>query len=197
MKKFYSVSTAIIVIILAIIIYKRNVSQTPSAEKGGSTETKLSPSSDTYKKGLDFKDSVHAQKAKFIGKPDPDDPRMTRTDDGYNIYKPSFEMSQTLKSSDDPTDQIDVISTLISSYKIAYKENPVAQSNAAVINALTGQNPMKVIFMDPNISNIINGELVDQWGTPYFFHAESSVKLEIRSAGQDLEMWTNDDVTGY
>ena len=39
-----------------------------------------------------------------------------------------------------------------------------------------------------------NGELCDRWGTPFFFHAESATHMEIRSAGPDKKMWTDDDV---
>ena len=39
-----------------------------------------------------------------------------------------------------------------------------------------------------------NGELCDRWGTPFFFHAESAKKMEIRSAGPDKKMWNDDDV---
>ena len=39
-----------------------------------------------------------------------------------------------------------------------------------------------------------NGELCDRWGTPFFFHAESAAHMEIRSAGPDKKMWTDDDV---
>jgi hypothetical protein len=38
-----------------------------------------------------------------------------------------------------------------------------------------------------------NGELVDRWGTPYFFHQLSKTRMEIRSAGPDRTMWTGDD----
>ncbi|MGB6219937.1 hypothetical protein [Haloferula sp.] len=39
-----------------------------------------------------------------------------------------------------------------------------------------------------------DGELVDRWGTPYFFHAISSQEMEIRSAGADMRMYTGDDL---
>ena len=38
------------------------------------------------------------------------------------------------------------------------------------------------------------GELVDPWGTPYFFHQLSAMEMEIRSAGPDRIMWTEDDL---
>jgi hypothetical protein len=39
-----------------------------------------------------------------------------------------------------------------------------------------------------------DGELVDPWGTPYFFHQLSGTDMEIRSAGPDKTMWTDDDL---
>jgi hypothetical protein len=38
------------------------------------------------------------------------------------------------------------------------------------------------------------GELLDRWGAPYFFHQLSRNEMEIRSAGPDQAMWTADDV---
>jgi hypothetical protein len=38
------------------------------------------------------------------------------------------------------------------------------------------------------------GELVDYWGTPFFFHQLSGTEMEIRSAGPDRVMWTVDDL---
>ena len=46
----------------------------------------------------------------------------------------------------------------------------------------------------PGITLNANGELVDQWNTPYFFHQLSKDVMEIRSAGPDKVMWTADDV---
>ncbi len=38
------------------------------------------------------------------------------------------------------------------------------------------------------------GELLDIWGTPYFFHQMSAQQMEIRSAGLDKTLWTQDDI---
>jgi hypothetical protein len=38
------------------------------------------------------------------------------------------------------------------------------------------------------------GELVDYWGTPFFFHQLSGTEMEIHSAGPDKVMWTADDL---
>ncbi len=42
-----------------------------------------------------------------------------------------------------------------------------------------------------------NGELVDRWGTPYFFHQISGADTEIRSAGPDKIMYTADDIVKH
>jgi len=38
------------------------------------------------------------------------------------------------------------------------------------------------------------GEMIDPWGTPYFFHQISGTQMEIHSAGPDHVMWTSDDL---
>ena len=40
-----------------------------------------------------------------------------------------------------------------------------------------------------------DGEIVDSWGTPYYFHSETSVDISIQSAGPDLIQYTRDDIT--
>jgi hypothetical protein len=53
-----------------------------------------------------------------------------------------------------------------------------------------------VKFIRPDSGLRINekGELVDAWGTPFFFHQLSGSEMEIRSAGPDKVMWTDDDL---
>jgi hypothetical protein len=42
-----------------------------------------------------------------------------------------------------------------------------------------------------------NGELVDPWGAPCFFHQISGSDMEIRSADADGKMWTADDLVTH
>ena len=71
--------------------------------------------------------------------------------------------------------------------------NPVG-SNAEITAALQGRNPVGLAFV-PRGHRAVNaaGELCDRWGTPFFFHAESARRMEIRSAGPDRRLWTEDD----
>ncbi len=72
--------------------------------------------------------------------------------------------------------------------------NPVGD-NAAITAALTGKNPLNFQFI-PRDHPAINasGELCDRWGTPFSLHALSGTRMEIRSAGPDRQMYTDDDV---
>ena len=72
--------------------------------------------------------------------------------------------------------------------------NPVG-TNPEITSALQGENPKHINFLKAD-GNRVNsrGELVDLWGTPYFFHQLSGTEMEIRSAGPDRIMYTSDDL---
>jgi hypothetical protein len=87
---------------------------------------------------------------------------------------------------------------LVNRIFIAYRQalhtgNPVGE-NAEITAALTGRNKIAFAFI-PADNPAINskGELCDRWGMPYFFHQLSGEKMEIRSAGPDRRLWTDDD----
>jgi len=69
-------------------------------------------------------------------------------------------------------------------------------TNPEITSQLHGDNPKHINFIDPQAGMRLNenGELVDQWNTPYFFHQISGAEMEIHSAGPDKTMWTSDDV---
>jgi hypothetical protein len=69
-------------------------------------------------------------------------------------------------------------------------------NNQEITAELTGKNPKQINFLTGQDGMTVNqnGELVDQWGTPYFFHQLSATDMEVRSAGPDQRMWTSDDI---
>jgi hypothetical protein len=83
----------------------------------------------------------------------------------------------------------------IVNYGSTFGGNPVG-TNPEITAALNGQNPKQIKFIDPEAGLRVNGngELVDSWGTPFFFHQLSANDTEIRSAGPDKIMWTADDL---
>jgi hypothetical protein len=80
-------------------------------------------------------------------------------------------------------------------YASRFGGNPVG-TNPEITAALDGSNPKQVRFLDSEAGLRINadGELVDYWGVPFFFHQLSAKEMEIRSAGPDRRMWTSDDL---
>jgi hypothetical protein len=83
----------------------------------------------------------------------------------------------------------------IRDYAARFGGNPVG-TNPEIARALGGENPRHVNFLDQQAGMRLNekGELVDPWGVPFFFHQLSAQEMEIRSAGPDRRMWTDDDL---
>ena len=83
---------------------------------------------------------------------------------------------------------------MLRDYHTLMGENPIG-TNAEIMKALMGANPKQATLGPPEgIPLNSKGELVDQWGTPYFFHQLSRNLTEVRSAGPDKVMWTADDM---
>lgn len=80
-------------------------------------------------------------------------------------------------------------------YSQRFGGNPVG-INREITAALNGRNPAQAVFIDADAGLRINeqGQLVDNWGTPFFFHQLSRMEMEIHSAGPDRRMWTADDL---
>ena len=83
----------------------------------------------------------------------------------------------------------------IRQYGEMFGGDPVG-TNPEITSQLLGKNPKHINFVDPSAGMRVNGdgELVDAWGTPYFFHQISGSEMEIHSAGPDKIMWTSDDL---
>jgi hypothetical protein len=89
---------------------------------------------------------------------------------------------------------LDNMRTTFRQYRDRFGGNPVG-TNPEITRALQGENPKQINFLKDDGNRVNgNGELVDPWGTPYFFHQLSAKEMEIRSAGPDGKMWTEDDV---
>jgi hypothetical protein len=85
------------------------------------------------------------------------------------------------------------ITRLLRDYRTIAGDNPIG-SNAEIVQALAGDNLKHAKILPDELPRNSSGELVDRWGTPYFFHQLSRNSMEIRSAGSDRRMWTSDDV---
>ncbi|MGH7971460.1 MAG: hypothetical protein ACREIC_22305 [Limisphaerales bacterium] len=93
-----------------------------------------------------------------------------------------------------PTTVLENMRRVITQYGEMFGGNPVG-TNQEITRALQGDNPKGINFLKADGNRVnANGELVDVWGTPYFFHQLSGTVMEIRSAGPDHRMWTDDDL---
>ncbi len=85
------------------------------------------------------------------------------------------------------------ITRLLRDFRTIAGDNPIG-SNAEIVESLSGDNPRQAKILPDDLPRNSSGELVDRWGTPYFFHQLTRNSMEIRSAGPDRKMWTSDDV---
>ncbi len=89
---------------------------------------------------------------------------------------------------------VDQVRLMFRDYRTLMGENPVG-TNAEIMRALMGDNPRQATVGPPEGQTLnADGELVDRWGTPLFFHQLSKNVMEIRSAGPDKIMGTEDDI---
>lgn len=89
---------------------------------------------------------------------------------------------------------VDKVRLMLRDYRTIYHENPVG-TNADIMRAIMGGNPKQARLGPPEGQSLsAEGELLDRWGTPYFFHQLAADSMEIRSAGPDKVLWTSDDV---
>ncbi|MEM9080088.1 MAG: hypothetical protein AAGC74_05285 [Verrucomicrobiota bacterium] len=124
------------------------------------------------------------------------DPRITRYTNGTVDYNPALKSSRQLHQTNSPPQaDLEILSKLLTDYRLFFESNPVGSENAEITAALLGQNPKQLIFLDPTLTAISpTGELLDRWGTPYIFHPLTSTEMDIRSLGPDRTLWTDDDL---
>jgi hypothetical protein len=94
----------------------------------------------------------------------------------------------------DGKEDIENVRSMFSNYVARMGEIPVG-TNAEIMKAVMGGNRDRLTLGPPHGQSLNEkGELVDQWGTPYFFHQLARDSMEVRSAGPDMQMWTQDDI---
>lgn len=113
---------------------------------------------------------------------------------------PPLEVSALARELNSPATDIRadlrVVLDVIDAFRTNFPKegNPVG-TNAEITAALSGRNRLRLALIPPGHPAINPaGELCDRWGTPFFFHAESATRMEIRSAGPDRRTWTADDI---
>ncbi|MEN3942766.1 hypothetical protein WJU23_15810 [Prosthecobacter sp. SYSU 5D2] len=103
------------------------------------------------------------------------------------------ELHQEMTREDtSPERELEIIQDLLSQHNRALGPGTFGDNND-VTRALVGDTG-DGIWLPRQSPRIRNGELLDRWGTPYWFHANGENSIEIRSAGPDKNLFTSDDV---
>ena len=88
-----------------------------------------------------------------------------------------------------------IVMNLFTEYRARFRGFPVGEDNSAFVRALTGHNPGRIALLPPDHPAIDGqGQLLDRWGKPFFFHLLDREAVEVRSAGPDRNLYTADDI---
>jgi hypothetical protein len=118
----------------------------------------------------------------------PPPPRATGMDSGIR------QMTDELQSPGGSAQRdVQIIANLMDEYRRAFQGNP-SGDNTDITAALLGDPSGPGRFLPNTPALIRGGQLVDRWGTPYWFHPNSGSQMEIRSAGPDKNLFTSDDI---
>ncbi|MEM9016488.1 MAG: hypothetical protein AAGC68_05705 [Verrucomicrobiota bacterium] len=119
-----------------------------------------------------------------------------RREDGINVISQTRAVAERLHLPDSgPIDDLSALGEIVRFHLDAFNSVPPGGENADIMRALTGANRRQIALIAPEHPDLNEaGELLDRWGTPYHFHQLSRTILEIRSAGPDRALWTEDDL---
>lgn len=92
-------------------------------------------------------------------------------------------------------EDLKIVQNLLEAYRGAVRKGNPVGTNAEITRSLCGINDQLYAPL-PNDHEAISpeGELLDRWGTPYFFHQLSANTMKVRSAGPDRRLRTDDDL---
>ena len=90
--------------------------------------------------------------------------------------------------------EIEDVQFMLRDFRARLGGNP-GGTNAEIVKALNGGNSAH-LALGPRPGQRLNdnGELLDRWEMPYFFHQLSATEMEVRSAGPDRTLYTTDDI---
>jgi hypothetical protein len=96
-----------------------------------------------------------------------------------------------------PENDLTLMSRLMENSLLLLKSaaNRPLSANEDWADLFRGRNAAQEKFLpDQHVAFNARGQLIDRWGAPLFFHALGSGRYELRSAGPDKKLWTDDDL---
>ena len=139
--------------------------------------------------------AMDARKNQPTPREESDSPETTRSE--IVLVPVSVESERLLDPQASARDDLEVMTVLVGEYRRLLGGNPVGD-NDEITAALAGANPKHLALVSPAVTKRAapQGQLLDRWGVPYFFHARSGTSMEIISAGPDGMLHTEDDLQG-
>lgn len=113
---------------------------------------------------------------------------------------PSVEMdagilsmhSEMVQADTPPERELEILQELLSLQQRGGGDTSLGD-NSDITKALVG-NAGNGVWLPRQSTRIKDGQLLDRWGSPYWFHPNGPGQIEIRSAGPDRELFTSDDI---
>jgi len=107
------------------------------------------------------------------------------------------QLDQIGAADSEPLNDLKAVYDILQNYQLTIKANhglPIG-THREIVRALRGNNPWGIPFLPADHPALTgDDQIVDRWGTPFFFHALAADEIEIRSAGSDRTMWSEDDL---
>lgn len=75
-----------------------------------------------------------------------------------------------------------------------HSTRPPLGSNEEITRALMDRDALGESAIPASHPAIVSGQLVDRWGSPWFFHQQSADGIDVRCAGPDRKLFTEDDL---
>lgn len=109
---------------------------------------------------------------------------------------PLFSWERLLAEDGSPTEDRAALQEIVTNFlqSIPTGSRPPLGPNEEFARAFSDPEPMGEAAIPPTHPAIRDGEIIDRWGTPWFFHQESSGSVNVRSAGPDRRLFTPDDI---
>ena len=118
--------------------------------------------------------------------------------DSFELNDPSMisPMARRLNASDStPEADLVALSEMFEYYCLGNDGQIPTGTNQEITLAFIQKDSLGLSFIGSDHTSIsLDGELVDRWGSPYYFHAQSGQQMNIRSSGPDQSMHTPDDL---
>ena len=105
-------------------------------------------------------------------------------------------MARRLNAADStPESDLVVLSEMFEYYCLGNDGQVPTGTNQEITLAFIQKDSLGLSFIGSDHTSIsLSGELVDRWGSPYYFHAQSGQQMNIRSSGPDQLLHTTDDL---